>query len=162
MGVARTAIELLPFGTEDDNRAWSRFGGRWRRVRVRYPRGWPPGRGKHPAFAPFLAVLCTIPFALVLLWALCLLVRAVPDLWLRRTANGDLVRVRARQQIFESNSDNPKYWYYLALDDGTRSRIRSWRVRRELYEAHPQGETVTALFTPNLGYVREMRAASPT
>ncbi|SRR6266487_6617139 len=206
MGVARTAIELLPFGAEDDNRAWSRFGGRWRRVRVRYPRGWPPGWGTHPAFAVFLAVLwgavaigalyglvrvaqwaaeadtttdptftreqldwigrgallVTIPFALVLLWALYLLVRAVPDLWLRRTANGDLVRARARQQIFESNSDNPKYWYYLALDDGTRSRIRSWRVHRELYEAHPQGETVTALFTPNLGYVREMRAASPT
>ncbi len=175
-------------------------------MRVRYPRGWPPGWGKHPAFALFLAVLWGAvaigalyglvrvaqwaaeadtttdpdvhpraarldrprrapahdPFALVLLWALYLLVRAVPDLWLRRTANGDLVRVRARQQIFESNSDNPKYWYYLALDDGTRSRIRSWRVRRELYEAHPQGETVTALFTPNLGYVREMRAASPT
>jgi hypothetical protein len=28
MGVARTAIELFPFGAEDDNRAWSRFGGR--------------------------------------------------------------------------------------------------------------------------------------
>jgi hypothetical protein len=130
MGVARTAIELLPFGAEDDNRAWSRFGGRWRRVR--YPRGWPPGWGKHPVFAVFLAVLwgavaigalyglvrvaqwaaeadtttdptftreqldwigrgallVTIPFALVLLWALYLLVRAVPDLWLRarRTA----------------------------------------------------------------------------
>jgi hypothetical protein len=57
MGVARTAVELLPFGAEDDNRAWSRFGRRWRRVYVRYPRGWPPGWGKHPAFATFLAVL---------------------------------------------------------------------------------------------------------
>jgi hypothetical protein len=26
----------------------------------------------------------------------------------------------------------------------------------------PQGETVAALFTPNLGYVREVRTASPT
>ena len=206
MGVARTAVELLPFGAEDDNRAWSRFGGRWRRVRVRYPRGWPPGWGKHPAFALLLgafwgavsigvlyglvlvaqwaaetdtandptfnreqldwigrgALLLTIPFALVLLWALYVLVRAVPDLWLRRTASGDLVRARARQQIFESNSDNPKYWYYLALDDGTRQRISSWRVRRELYEAHPQGETVRAVYTPNLGYVREMGVAAPT
>jgi hypothetical protein len=57
MGVAPTAVALLPFGAEDDNGAWSRFGGRWRRVRVRYPRGWPPGWGKHPAFATFLAVL---------------------------------------------------------------------------------------------------------
>jgi hypothetical protein len=206
MGVARTAIELLPFGAEDDNRAWSRFGGRWRRVRVRYPRGWPPGWGKHPAFALFLSVswgavsigalyglvrvaqwaaetdtatdqtftreqldwigrgalILTIPFALVLLWALYLLMRTVPDLWLRRTTSGDLVRARARQQIFESNSDNPKYWYYLALDDGTRQRIRSWRVRRDMYEAHAQGETVRAVYTPNLGYVREVRAAPVT
>jgi hypothetical protein len=57
MGVAPTAVALLPFGTEDDNGAWSRFGGQWHRVRVRYPRGWPPGWGKHPAFAAFLAVL---------------------------------------------------------------------------------------------------------
>jgi hypothetical protein len=56
MGIAHTAVELLPFGTEDDNGAWSRFGGRWRRVRVRYLRGWPPGWGKLPAFALFLAV----------------------------------------------------------------------------------------------------------
>jgi hypothetical protein len=85
MGVAPTAMALLPFGTEDDNGAWSRSGGRWRRVRVRYPRGWPPGWGKHPAFAaepitaadPLLdrdqldwigrgALLLTIPAALVL------------------------------------------------------------------------------------------------
>lgn len=57
MGVAPTAVALLPFGAEDDNGAWSPFGGRWRRVRVGYPRGWPPGWGKHPAFATFLAVL---------------------------------------------------------------------------------------------------------
>jgi hypothetical protein len=204
MGVARTAVELLPFGAEDDNRAWSRFGGRWRRVRVRYPRGWPPGWGKHPAFATFLAVLwgavsvaamyglvrvaqsaakpttatdpmfnreqldwigrgallLTIPFALVLLWSLSVLVRAVPDLWLRRTASGDLVRARARRQIFQSNNDNPEQWYYLALDDGTRPMIRSWRVRRDLYDAHAQGDAVEAVYTPNLGYVREMRTSA--
>lgn len=184
MGVAPTAMALLPFGAEDDNGAWSRFGGRWRRVRVRYPRGWPPGWGKHPAFAAFLAVLwgaaavaalygltrlaesaaepitatdplfnrdqldwvgrgallLTIPAALLLLWAIFLLVRAVPDFWRARTATGELVRVRRRRQIFQSsNSNNPKYWYYLALDDGTRARIRSWRVRRDIYNAHSQG-----------------------
>jgi Predicted membrane protein (DUF2207) len=163
MGVARTAVELLPFGAEDDNGAWSRFGGRWRRVRVRYPRGWPPGWGKHPAFALFLAVLwgaaavaalyglvrlaqsaadpitstdplfgrdqldwigrgallLTIPCALLIAWAIFLAVRSVPDLWARRTSTGELVRARPRRQIFQSSdSDNPRYWYYLALDDG--------------------------------------------
>lgn len=200
MGIARTAVSLLPFGTEDDNGAWSRFGGQWHRVRVRYPRGWPPGWGKHPAFATFLAVLwgaaavaaifglsrlahwahepitstdptlsrdqldwigrgallLMIPCALVLLWALDVLVRAVPDLWLRRTSRGDLVRARARRQIFQWNSDMPNHWFYFALDDGTRRSIRSWRVRRELYDAHSEGDTVTAVYTPNLGYVREI------
>ncbi|MEX2267338.1 MAG: hypothetical protein WEA75_01490 [Acidimicrobiia bacterium] len=55
-GAAPLAVELLPMGTEDDHRAWSRFGGRWRRVRVRYPRVWPPVWGMHPAFALFVAI----------------------------------------------------------------------------------------------------------
>jgi Predicted membrane protein (DUF2207) C-terminal domain len=204
MGVAPTAVALLPFGTEDDNGAWSRFGGRWRRIRVRYPRGWPPGWGKHPGFAAFLAVLwgavaagalygltraaqsaaepitatdplldrdqldwvgrgallLMIPAALLLLWAIFLLARSVPDLWSNRTTTGELVRARRRRQIFESgNSNTPRYWYYLALDDGSRPRVRSWRVRRELYDAHSQGQTVIARYTANLGYVRELRVA---
>jgi hypothetical protein len=69
------------------------------------------------------------------------------------------VRARRRRQFFQSSeNNNPKYWYYLALDDGTRRTITSWRVRRDLYNAHSQGDTVTAVFTPNLGYVRELRA----
>jgi len=59
-----------------------------------------------------------------------------------------------------SNRNNPRYWYYLALDDGTRPRIRSWRVRRDIYDAHAQGETVGALYTANLGYVRALRPPS--
>jgi hypothetical protein len=203
MGVAPRAVALLPLGAEDDNGAWSRFGGQWHRVRVRYPRGWPPGWGKHPAFAACLAViwgaaavgaiygltrvaqaaadpitstdplldreqldwigrgalLLTIPMALVLLWAAFLLVRSVPDFWNARTSTGELVRARRRRQIFQSsNSNTPRYWYYLALDDGTRRRIRSWRVRRSIYDTHSQGETVTASYTRNLGYVRDLTA----
>ena len=102
-----------------------------------------------------------IPVALVLLWAVILLVRAVPDFWRSRMATGELVRARRRSQIFQSsNHNNPPYWYYLALDDGTRSRIRSWRVRRDLYDAHSQGDTVAAMYTVNLGYVRELRPPS--
>jgi len=47
LGVATAALRALPMGAEDDHRAWSSFGGRWRVVRVRYPRlrlawGRPP------------------------------------------------------------------------------------------------------------------------
>jgi hypothetical protein len=31
-------------------------------------------------------------------------------------------------------------------------------VQRSLYDAHSQGETITAVVTPNLGYLREIRA----
>jgi Predicted membrane protein (DUF2207) len=52
LGVATAAVHALPMGAEDDHRAWSAFGGRWRMVKVRYPRlGFAWGR------RPPLAVL---------------------------------------------------------------------------------------------------------
>jgi hypothetical protein len=80
----------------------------------------------------------------------------VPDLWQRRQITGEVVRARRRRQVFGSDSDNPKYWYYLALDDGARNRINAFRVRPVVYGACNQGETVIAVVTPGLGYVREL------
>ncbi len=47
-GVARAAVEAMPMGAEEDRRAWSSLGGRWREVRVRYPIIWPPAWGWLP------------------------------------------------------------------------------------------------------------------
>jgi hypothetical protein len=198
-GLAPLAVALLPMGTEDEHRAWSRFGGKWRRVRVRYPRAWPPAHGKHPGFALLLALfwgalaifaimglaelvddpwtgitddtwewveragyLAMIPFALVLAWACFVLVHAVPDLTATREITGDIVRARRYQQIFTSR-DNPSYWFYFAVDDGSTDRIRALRVRPHLWSLHSQGQTVTAQITPRLGYVRSMNlAGAPT
>ena len=163
MGAARRAVTMLSLGAEDDHRAWSQTGGRWRRVRVRYPRAWPPAWGKHPALAILLALAWggaagvaiywladlassrrdpSLGFsqetfdwtgrialvaigccALLLLWAVWILVRAVPDLWSSKQVTGEIVRDRRRSQVFKSGND-PKYWYYLAVDDGTSERIR--------------------------------------
>jgi hypothetical protein len=41
LGVTHTASEVLDLGLGDRRRVWSSYGGRWRRVRVRYPRLWP-------------------------------------------------------------------------------------------------------------------------
>lgn len=49
LGVARGVVEALPLGAESEHEAWSSVGGRWRVVRVRYPRWRPPGYGLHPA-----------------------------------------------------------------------------------------------------------------
>jgi hypothetical protein len=67
-GLAPLAVESLPLGTEDDHRAWSSFGGGWRRVRVRYPR-WRPGWGRHPLMA-VLAGLVWAALAAAALWGL--------------------------------------------------------------------------------------------
>jgi hypothetical protein len=202
-GAARRAVTMLALGAEDDHRAWSSAGGRWRRVRVRYPRVWPPAWGKHPGPAILLAVVSggaaglaiawladvagsgrdrSLGFsqstydwvgriallgigvcALVVVWAIWVLVRAVPDLWSRRTVTGEIVRARRRTQGM-SSGNQPKYWYYLAVDDGSTDHIRAWRVRAPVWSGCYQGELVNATVTPGLAYVRsvEPATASPT
>ena len=56
LGVAAGAVRAIPLGAEDDHRAWSSFGGRWRQVRVRYPRFVPPRWGRHPAASLFIGL----------------------------------------------------------------------------------------------------------
>jgi hypothetical protein len=177
-GLAEHAVEALPFGEEDDHLAWSAHGGRWRRVRVRYPRVVPPGWGRHPALATFLGaiwgglsvwlltrfgdvdgqvgLIVTAVVGLPLLWAVWALVNAVPDLFTRRTLTATAVRCRQRPRILASN-DPPKYWYYVALDDGSRDRVAACRVKEELYRQVRQGQTLTVDVTPRLGYVRAVR-----
>lgn len=50
MGLAADAVGDLPLGLDEDEHAWSVVTGRWRHVRVRYPR-LRPGWGLHPARA---------------------------------------------------------------------------------------------------------------
>jgi plasmid maintenance system antidote protein VapI len=60
MGIAERAVASLPFGKENDHRAWSHYGGRWKQVHVRYPR-LKPGWGRHPALTlAFALVLCAL------------------------------------------------------------------------------------------------------
>lgn len=51
LGIATGASGPLPMGTESDTDAWSAHGGRWRPVRVAYPRVWPPGWGLEPLWS---------------------------------------------------------------------------------------------------------------
>jgi len=192
-GAAPGAVALLPMGAEDDRRAWSRAGGRWRRVTVSYPRAWPPAWGKHPflalATATFWGVLAgamlfgvgqladvdrpdgisertwdwvgrgllvtLVPIAAALAWAVWVLVRSIPDLRQSTSMSGTIVRDRRKRQVF-SSGDDPDYWYYLAIDDGSSAEIRAMRVRESLWRERSQGETVTAIVSPRLGYVRSI------
>ena len=57
MGVARSAVAALPFGSESERQAWSPVGNRWRIVRIRYPRRIPPGYGRHPALVALVGLV---------------------------------------------------------------------------------------------------------
>jgi hypothetical protein len=72
---------------------------------------------------------------------------------------GDVVRARRYRQWITS-TDDPSYWHYLALDDGSRDRIPAWRVSSSIWSAHRQGESVQAVVTPRLGYVRSITSVS--
>jgi hypothetical protein len=177
-GLAEHSVAALPFGEEDDHLAWSPQGGQWRRVRVRYPRVRPPGWGRHPLLATALGLFwggvaiylfvqlvgrqgngATVVGAVVavpLLWSGWVLSSAIPDLFTTRTVTGTVLRCRMRSRAL-SNRDHPKYWYYVAVDDGTRDRIAAYRVSEERYRSVRQSKSVVADVTPRLGYVRTMR-----
>ncbi len=58
LGVAHGVVQALPLGAESEREAWSSVGGRWRVVRIRYPRGWyPPGYGRHPGLVTLLGLV---------------------------------------------------------------------------------------------------------
>jgi hypothetical protein len=177
-GLAGHAVDALPFGAEDDHLAWSSFGKRWRRVHVRYPRVRPPAWGRHPALATFAALVAaavsvflltrvgslsggvagivTAVVALPLVWSAWVLVTAVPDLFTTRSVTGVVLRCRTRPRLLSSRND-PKYWYYAAVDDGTRDHVAAFRVSEQLYHRVRQGQTVTVDITPRLGHVRAIR-----
>lgn len=67
MGLAGATTSGLPLGAEDDHDAWSPEGGRWHRVRVRYPR-FRPAWGLEPRVAALLAAVWALPAALLFVW----------------------------------------------------------------------------------------------
>lgn len=71
LGLAAAAVRDLPLGAEDDRRAWTDYGGRWRQVRVRYPR-LRPGWGRRPWVALLAGVMGAVVASQVLRvgWAL--------------------------------------------------------------------------------------------
>jgi len=180
LGVASGASSPLPMGTESDTEAWSAYGGRWRRIRISYPRVWPPAWGADPlvAFGVGLAVvvasglflyvlapglvdagaLASVPLLVacggVILGA-ALVVMAGADWRTAVEVTGPILRLR-------TFGDDEKRRHYIAVDDGTSDTIRAWRVSPARYEGLRQGEVITARLTRNLSCVRWVdRAEEP-
>ncbi|HET9462312.1 MAG TPA: hypothetical protein VFO56_10285 [Gaiellaceae bacterium] len=182
LGVAAGASRPLPMGVESDTHAWSAHGGRWRPVRIAYPRVWPPGWGAHPlaAFAVGLAaavgsgfVLYTVGptlldaggFASVVLLGMCaavvvgvaVVLMAGADWKTAVEVTGPILRLR-------TFGDDEKRRYYVAVDDGSSPVIRAFRVKERHYSGLQQGEVITVRTTKNLAHVQWIiaRADDPT
>ena len=178
LGVAVGASRPLPMGTESNTDTWSAHGGRWRPVRIAYPRVWPPAWGRDPLIAIVAGIGATVAGALVLYWlgpalvdagdgasatVLVLAALAVPcaavllGIALAVMAYADLrstVEVTGpilRLRVFGSEK---KPRHYVAVDDGVSPTIRAWQVEPRHYAGLAQGETITAALTKNLGCVR--------
>ena len=181
-GLADDAVRAIPMGTESDTRAWTSYGGGWRAVRIKYPDTLPAGWGVHPVVAllhslvwgavsifilaevaPAVfdaapdsggtelligAFLVVLPAAAAVVLALGFL-RAAADLWSTKQVTGQVLRKR-------SYGSDDKKRFYVAVDDGTSSTIRAWRVNSNVYSTLLQGDVVTASITPYLRYVRSI------
>lgn len=178
LGVARGALGALPMGVEPDHEAWSSYGGRWRSVRVSYPRLWPVAWGFDPLVALAAGLAAVTGGVLALYFVGPSLVGLVDNGWfgvLPATLLGvvcaavllgvALVAVswldlRGAAEVtgpilrLRSYGDDEHRRHYVAVDDGSSRLIRAWRVRPGLYSELAQGELVTAAVTPNLGCVR--------
>jgi hypothetical protein len=195
LGVAHGAVRALPLGAESETEAWSSVGGRWRVVRVRYPKLIPPGYGRHPALMalvgwivlgiglPLLDIVPTfadsaldslrddafsgdvptglriaVPLVAAVGVAICVSASVVGAAMIL-TGIGDLLRGRTEitgrvLRLRERGSEEKTYWY-VAVDDGTSTTVRAWRVKT--LPQVTQGATVQALVTPALSHVRELR-----
>jgi hypothetical protein len=159
-------------GVESDTEAWTSYGGRWRRVRVSYPRYWPPGWGADPLVAVLVGLAVVAGFAVLLYTAgpglldagvfgalplaiacvgvvlgSAVVVMAASDWRTDVEVTGPILRLR-------TFGDDDKSRYYVALDDGESGTIRAFRVTRARYEGLEQGEVITARHTRNLRCVR--------
>ena len=187
LGVAAAAVRAMPMGAENDHRAWSSYGGRWRQVTVSYPTIWPPSWGASPGETIWRGIRLGVPAAAtlyvfsllmpslsfaqssdrsirdgsaiaVLIAGVALIVLAAGT-WLLlagtvsmlggHQVTGDVVRVR---QFGEAG--------YVAVDDGTKDRIRAWKVRPQLYGTVTEYSTVTVTVSPLLAYVRSVHRAA--
>jgi hypothetical protein len=172
LGVASGASRPLPMGVESDTDAWTAYGGAWRRVRISYPRYWPPGWGVDPVAALVAGAAVVVGCGLLLylgtptlldagvfgalpltIAGICVVVgvavvlMAASDLRTAVEVTGPILRLR-------TFGDDEKCRYYVAVDDGTANAIRAWRVKSARYEGLEQGQVITARLTRNLRCVR--------
>jgi Predicted membrane protein (DUF2207) len=172
LGVASAASRPLPMGVEPDTRAWSAYGGRWRPVRIEYPRYWPPGWGRDPSIVLALGlavaggaglvlylvgaslvdagILALVPLAALgggVVVGVATAIVAAGDWGTGVEVTGPILRLRR----FGDDDDRR---HYAAVDDGASDAIRAFRVGARHFAGLEQGRLVTVRTSRSLGCVR--------
>jgi hypothetical protein len=184
LGLARSALGALPMGVEPDHEAWSSYGGRWRPVRIAYPRFWPLAWGAEPLVALPAGAAAIAGGTLALYFLGPSLVDAFGSGWLDVVPGtmlaipcaavllgvalvavswldlGGTVEITGPIMRLRSFGDDEHRRYYVAVDDGSARLVHAWRVQPGQYTGLEQGELVTVAATPNLGRVRRLVRAS--
>ena len=180
LGAAGAAARGLPLGEESHTRAWSASGGRWRMVRIAYPRMWPIGWGLSPLLA-FVFGVGTAGFGGLMLFSLApaldatgvgllavaaaafpcaaigigvtLVATAVADLGVGTSVTGPILRLRV------IGSDRRRR-HYVAVDDGSSSTIRALILDPLRFSRLTQGDVVSVEVGRALGDVRSIQVVS--
>ena len=190
LGVAAGASRPLPMGVESDTEAWTTSGGRWRRVRITYPRYWPPGWGADPLVGLLVGlalvvglglllyttgpsfldagVFGAVPFTVACIGVVlgaALAVMAASDWRTAVEVTGSILRLRTM-------GDEDKSRYYIAVDDGESEvdprlegqpgAVRGARAGRRDHRAAHEESLLCALDRPGgQDDVRGRRAREP-
>jgi hypothetical protein len=188
LGVAAAAVRAIPMGAENDRRAWSSYGGKWRQVTVSYPTMWPPAWGASPGDSIWRGIRLAMP-AVAILFVFSLLMSSLSfaqsspqelrlgsaiavliaagalvvlgtAMWL---ALAGIITFFGGKQVtgvaIRLRSRGDPPTSYIAIDDGTRDHIRAWKVGYAIYNKVTEYSTVTVTVTPFLGFVRGVQPA---
>jgi hypothetical protein len=178
LGVARQVLRVLELGPGDDHKAWSVYGGTWRRLRVRYPRrpswGWAPSRGiatgigwlAWAALVVFLtrewiSVAWVTPLAIAVIavastlggvYLVCGFIDLVSPLYL----DGLVLRVRERTRFtpFANRYEPKRSRTYIALDLGKGETAKAWVMAPSLRYEAVEGEIARIKVGRCFGQVR--------
>lgn len=178
LGVARQVLRVLELGPGDDHKAWSAYGGTWRRVQVRYRLrpswGWAPSRALVTGFGwlgwaglmifmtrqwfslDWVVVLAVAITSMACGLGVTYVVCGLLDWLAPRYLDGLVLRVRERKRFnpFAKRNAPRRSRTYLALDTGSGDTAIAWVMAPGLRYQASEGELARVKVGRCFGQVR--------
>jgi hypothetical protein len=127
---------------------------------MRFGWGTTLGSGPDPTWFTVARYCVAVLASTLLIRSLLEVLWAVPDLFSRREVTGEVLRTRTRWSPGPAAGyDEPSLRYFVAVDDGSSTSVRAYRVHENKYGQVAQGLRMTLTVSPLLGYVANIRQA---